>query len=201
MNHTPNTKTIETYRRQMMEMYQRAAPSPIFVDEEENWLDDRYPEPDLFRDKEAITVSLPIPEVKTQTAPPPEAADFLGYLRVFTFTGGGAEPIEDARVIVTKPNETTTAIYANLTTDKDGFTPVIALPSVDPTLTLRPGNAQPYIPYTVRVTANGFQPVEHQNIPVYGNNYVTQPVALIPILPGANTNGTQEFTSGGPAGL
>lgn len=201
MNHTPDTKTIETYRRQMMEMYQRAAPSPIFVDEEENWLDDRYPEPDFARDKEAIIISVPTPEVETPAVPPPETTDFVGYLRVFTFTGGGAEPIEGVRVIVTKPNETTTAIYANLTTDKDGFTPVIALPSVDPALTLRPGNAQPYVPYTVHVIADGFQPVEHQNIPVYGNNYVTQPVALIPILPGANTNGTQEFTSGGPAGL
>ena len=125
----------------------------------------------------------------------------MGYLRVFTFTGGGAEPIEGARVIVTQPTGDTPTVFANLTTDRDGFTPVIALPSVDPALTLRPGVAQPYITYAVRVTADGFQPVEHRNIPVYGDNYVTQPVAMTPTLPGRDADNTQEFTSGGPTNL
>ena len=193
MNHTPDTAAIEAYRRQMMEMYRQSTPSSPAV-AEDNWLDDRYPDPDIERDKEALEPLSSVPE------PPQPATDFAGYLRVFAFTAGGAEPIAGARVIVTRPEGATQTIYANLTTDRDGFTPVVALPTVDPALTLQPGMAQPYVTYAVRVTADGFQSVEHTNIPVYGDNYVTQPVALTPILPGQSTD-TQEFTSGGPTTL
>ena len=206
MNHTPDSNVMDTYRRQMMEMYRLATPSPAAVPAEDNWLDSRYPEPNIQQDKEAIASISPDlepePEPQSQPTPPPsEPAEFVGYLRVFAFTGEGAEPIVGARVIVTKPDGETQNVFANLTTDGDGFTPVIALPSVDPALTLRPGNAQPYVTYAVRVTADGFQPVEHRNIPVYGDNYVTQPVAMTPILPGKDADTTQEFTSGGPANL
>ena len=195
MNHTPDTAAIEAYRRQMMEMYQQAAPSPSAV-AEDNWLDDRYPAPNIERDKATVTT----PQPTSEPEPEPDVDDFVGYLRVFAFTASGAEPIAGARVIVTRPQGATQTIYANLTTDRDGFTPVVALPTVDPALTLQPGMAQPYVTYAVRVTADGFQSVEHTNIPVYGDNYVTQPVALTPILPGQSTD-TQKFTSGGPTTL
>ena len=198
MNHSPDNNTIENYRRQMMEMYRQSIPSPASVADEENWLDSRYPEPHIEQDKATIA---PPPSDPTPQPVSPPPADFVGYLRVFAFTGGGAEPIAGARVIVTQPTEGTPTIFANLTTDRDGFTPVIALPSVDPALTLRPGVAQPYVTYAVHVTADGFQPVEHRNIPVYGDNYVTQPVAMTPILPGKDADTTQEFTSGGPTNL
>ncbi len=198
MTYTPDNDVMEAYRRQMLEMYQKATPSPAPITTEDNWLDSRYPEPNIEQDKTAISPSTPEPNLQPA---PLDTADFVGYLRVFAFTGGGAEPIEGARVIVTQSTEGTPTIFANLTTDRDGFTPVVTLPSVDPTLTLRPGVAQPYVTYAVRVTADGFQPVEHRNIPVYGDNYVTQPVALTPILPGKDANNTQEFTSGGPANL
>ena len=192
---------MEAYRRQMMEMYQQVTPSPPAVTVEEDWLDSRYPSPNIERDKEAIAPPAPPPEPTPEPPPtPPDTADFVGYLRVFAFTGGGAEPIPDARVIVTLPEGDTQTVFANLTTDRDGYTPVIPLPSVDPALTLRPGVAQPYVAYAVRVTADGFQPVEHRNVPVYGDNYVTQSVAMIPILPNREAN-TQEFTSGGPTNL
>lgn len=202
MNHTPDTDRMNAYRQQMLEMYRQATPSPA-VSEEENWLDARFPEPNIPQDKEAIAVPQPAPEPEPEPQPPsaPDTADFVGYLRVYAFTAGGAEPIPGARAIITRPEVDTQTVYANLTTDRDGFTPVVALPSVDPALTLRPGVAQPYVTYAVRVTADGFQPVEHRNIPVYGDNYVTQPVALTPLLPGKDADITQEFTSGGPANL
>lgn len=195
MNHTPDTAAIEAYRRQMMEMYRQSAPSSPAV-AEDNWLDDRYPAPNIERDKATATT----PQPTSEPEPEPDVGDFVGYLRVFAFTASGAEPIAGARVIVTRPQGATQTIYANITTDRDGFTPVVALPTVDPALTLQPGMAQPYVTYAVRVTADGFQSVEHTNIPVYGDNYVTQPVALTPILPGQSTD-TQKFTSGGPTTL
>lgn len=195
MKQTPDDRTIEAYRQQMLEMYRQAEPTPSVSDTEGNWLDNRYPEPNIERDKEIISPpDAPAP-------PPPVATEFVGYLRVYAFTGGGAEPIDGARVIVTRPDSDTQTVYANLTTDRDGFTPVIALPSVDPALTLQPGTAQPYVTYSIGVTAEGFQPTEHRNVPVYGNNYVTQPVAMLPLLPNETGNNTQEFTSGGPNNL
>lgn len=201
MKHAPDDRTMEAYRRQMMEMYRQASPSPPAVPAEENWLDTRYPEPNIEQDKAAVALPQPSPEPEPYPEPEPDGGDFVGYLRVFVFTAGGAEPIEGARAIVTRPDGDTQTVYANLVTDRDGFTPVVALPSVDPALTLRPGVAHPYVTYSVRVTADGFQPVEHRNVPVYGDNYVTQPVALTPVLPGEDTDATQDFTSGGPANL
>jgi len=209
--HTPNPSApdahvMEAYRRQMLEMYRQAAPSSPAGETEDNWLDRRYPAPDIRRDKEAMAPpeTAPVPEpppTVTESASAPDTAAFVGYLRIYAFTGGGAEPIEGARVVVTRPDGDTQTIYANLTTDADGFTPVIALPSVDPALSLRPGNAQPYVTYSVEVVADGFRPAAHRNVPVYGNNYATQPVAMLPLLVGEDADDTQEFTSGGPANL
>ena len=185
----PDTATMDAYRRQMMEMHRNAMPPPPIELADENWLDIHYPIPNVEQYKAALAPS----------APPP--LDFVGYLRVYAFTGGGAEPLAGARVIVTRSDEAEETVFANLTTDSDGFSPVIKLPSVDPALSLRPGDIQPYVAYTIRVTADGFQPMEHRNVPIYGNSFVTQPVAMIPILPGANADHTQEFTSGGPTNL
>ncbi len=184
-----DTDTMEAYRRQMMEMYRTSTASPTILDDD-NWLDSRYPEPDIARDTEALAPSIP---------PEADNTDFVGYLRAFAFTAGGAEPIEGARVIVTRDDSTQQTIFANLTTDRDGFTPVIALPTVDPELSLQPGNI-PYITYNIRISADGFRTAEHRNVPIYGNSYVTQPAALIPILPNGETD-TQEFVSGGPTNL
>lgn len=192
---TPDSDVMDAYRRQMLEMYRKATPSSPAETAEENWLDSRYPLPNIPQDKEAVTVPTPVAET------PPPSPNFVGYLRVYAFTGGGAEPIANARVIVTRPTDDRQTIYANLTTDADGFTPVIALPSVDPALTLQPGTTQPYVTYTIRVTADGFQPAEHRNVPVYGNNYVTQPVAMTPIVIGNTDDSGQVYTSGGPENL
>ena len=192
---TPDSNVMDAYRRQMLEMYRKATPSSPAETAEENWLDSRYPLPNIPQDKEAMTVPTPAAET------PPPSPTFVGYLRVYAFTGGGAEPIANARVIVTRPTDDRQTIYANLTTDADGFTPVIALPSVDPALTLQPGTTQPYVTYTIRVTADGFQPAEHRNVPVYGNNYVTQPVAMTPIVIGNTDDSGQVYTSGGPENL
>ena len=187
----PNTRLIDTYRQQMMDMYRQAVPSPAAADTADNWLDSRFPVPDIPRDKESME---PSPSLAASN-------DFNGYLRVYAFTAGGAEPIVGAQILVTRPNDETETIYANLTTDQDGFTAVIPLPSVDPALTLQPGTILPYVAYTIQATADGFQSVVHRSVPVYGDNYVTQPIAMIPSLPTAMEGKAQEFTSSGPTNL
>ena len=194
----PPAQLMEEYRRQMMAMYQqsavRSAPS-------EDWLDNRFPEPDIQRDRAAMAEpgTTPIIDTPADTPPPPPIAEtpFVGYLRVFTFTADQAEPIPGARVIVSRGD----TIFANTETDRDGYTPVIPLPSVDPELSLRPGNVQPYVAYTIEAYADGFRAVRHENVPVYGNNYVTQPIALLPLLPDEAQPPMRNFVSGGPTNL
>lgn len=181
---------IEQYRRQMLEMYRPPAPQT------ENWLDSRFPEPDFHRDREQLVIAT-MP-TQTEPAPPPVAeTDFVGYLRVYVFTAEEAEPIPDARVTVERDG----ILYANVATDRDGLTPVLALPSVDPALTLTPGNPTPYVAYTVTITAPGYRGERHENSPVYGNNYVTLPAPLYPLLPGEDPDTITPSISGAPANL
>lgn len=192
----PSPTLVEQYRRQMLALIPQKPPA------EENWLDDRFPEPDVTRDREDIPPPEPQAPTTPDTAPEPEVppiaeTPFVGYLRVFVFTGDGAEPLPEAQVTVTRQD----TIYANTVTDRDGYTQVIPLPSVNPELTLTPGTVSPFVTYTIRVSAAGFRPVRYENVPVYGNNYVTQPVSMLPLLPGADPDEMRDFVSGGPANL
>ena len=189
---SPDTARIEDYRQQMLDMYRDAIPPSPNISVDSNWLETHYPEPDIEKDKALIAAS----PSSSEPIPPPV---YVGYLRVYTFTANGAEPIQRARVIITQSDVASQSIYANLTTDRDGFTPTIFLPSVDPALTLRPGTTKPYVAYNINVTADGFQPVEHRNVPIYGDNYVTQPIALLPLIPGYFDK--QTFVSNGPTNL
>jgi len=126
---------------------------------------------------------------------------YTGYLRVFVFTGNTAEPLPGARVTVTRREGDSDVLYGSVTTDQDGFTPVIPLPSVSPELTMRPDIPNPFIAYDIRVTAEGFTPAIYENVPVYGDNYVTQPAAMIPLLEGQDRDNPRMFSSQGPADL
>ena len=197
-HNAPTPQAIEEYRRQMMAMFQRSAMRSA---PEEDWLNSRFPEPDFRRDH-AIMVEtvIDIPDASVKEPPPPLSATpspFVGYLRVFAFTAEQAEPIPNARVAVTRDD----TLFANVETDRDGYTPVIPLPSVDPSFSLRPDGPTPYIGYDIQVNAEGFRTVRHENVPVYGNNYVTQPIALLPLLPNTPQPPMQNFISGGPTNL
>ena len=182
----PSPAVMEEYRRQLLEMSRHAAPIV-----EDDWLDHRYPEPDIEQDKATLFPSVEEP------APPIAETPFVGYLRIFAFTAGEAEPIAGARVTVRRDGE----LYANVSTNRDGYTPVIPLPTVDPARSLQPGGPQPFVPYDIVVYADGFSPVQHTRVPIYGNTYSTQPIPLLPLLPNADPDAIQKFTSDGPANL
>lgn len=245
----PNPSVIEEYRRQLMALHRQQSPAPAAQpptqaapppEQDEAWLEEQFPLPDLERDRAAMPLPpgqppmeqppevpprpegtlppyrppqgdpQPTPPRPPQDDPPPAEPDspstppespFVGYLRVFVFTGGGAEPLPEARVTVARSRDEGETIYANLQTNRDGLTPVIPLPSVDPALTLRPGTGQPYTAYNIRVSLEGFSTAEYTNVPVYGNNYVTQPVPLYPLLPGEDPDTVRRYQSGGPTNL
>lgn len=137
------------------------------------------------------------------TPAPPEIgpSPYVGYLRVFVFTGQSAEPLQGATVTVTREQGERDELYATATTDGDGFTPVLPLPTVNPALTMRPDIPSPYIAYDIRVDAVGFQPVIYENVPIYGNNYVTQSASMLPLVAGQDLTIPRVFRSGAPTNL
>ena len=190
----PDPTLLEQYQREMMNMYRRQ------TSDDENWLDSRFPEPSPIQYRTtAAEVEETADTAEEMTPPEPPIAEtpFVGYLRVFVTTADGAQPIADAYVTVTRDD----VVYANTVTDGDGYTQVIPLPSVDPALTLTPGIPTPFVTYDIRVNADGFRTVQYDRVPVYGNNYVTQPVLLHPLLFSDDPNAVQDFESGGPVNL
>ena len=158
------------------------------------------PLPDFRRDLAALAAVTPIPTDRSAQEDEDRAPSYVGYLRVYVFSGGGAEPLAGARVAVSRHQEDGDVLFANVVTDADGFTPVITLPTVDPALTMQPGNPQPFVLYDVTVTADGFIPSDYSNIPIYGDTYVTQSAAMVPLIPAGN-NTPRSFASGGPTNL
>ena len=143
-----------------------------------------------------------VPRPEETPAPPAEdTAAYTGYLRVFVFSGNAAEPLPGARVVISRKEQGNDILFANAATDIDGFTPVIPLPSVNPALTLQPNVPNPYVAYDIQVLADGFVPTIYENVPVYGNNYVTQPAAMIPLLPGQDPSVPRIIRSGAPSEL
>ncbi len=192
----PDPALLEQYRQQMMEMYRRQQA------EETNWLDRDFPEPKSVFDRQTEEVINEIsiitdPPENTEELPPIAETPFVGYLRVFVTAAEGAQPLSGAYVTVTREN----TVYANTVTDQDGYTQVIPLPSVDPALTLTPGNPAPYWSYNIRIHADGFRTAQYNNVPVYGNDYVTQPAILQPLLYNDDPQAVQDFVSGGPENL
>ncbi len=135
-----------------------------------------------------------------QTPPTPEKSPYEGYLRVFVYTGQTAEPLPGAHVTVSRELDDRTLLYANTVTDRDGLTSVIVLPSVDPAQTMQPGSVRPYIPYDIRVKADGFRTAIYEDVPVYGGNSVTQSAGMYPVIPSGD-NSPLVFRSGGPTNL
>ena len=156
-----------------------------------------------------VPVPQPAPGQAAAQDAPSEGAPampFLGYLRVFVFTGQTAEPLPGAHVKVwregTGENEGEQALFAHTQTDEDGLTPVIPLPTVDPAATMAPSaDKAPFTLYSVRVDATGFSPAIYTDLPIYGGIGVTQPAGMYPLIPGTDPDLPVTFRSGGPADL
>ncbi len=216
---------IEEYNRELMNTYRQQAKTPP-QPSEETWLDEQFPLPDIERDRAVLAAATPgeqtppptddvpqfpytdgdlngeVPRDNEPTSPPAIGpSPYVGYLRVFVFTGQTAEPLQGATVTVTREQGERDDLYATATTDIDGFTPVLPLPSVNPALTMRPDIPTPYIPYDIRVDAIGFQPVIYENVPIYGNNYVTQSASMLPLIPGQDPTVPRVYRSGAPTNL
>lgn len=115
--------------------------------------------------------------------------DCYGYLVVQVSTARGAIPLEGALVDVLTyepldppPERLSDGILvATLTTDRDGNTPKLRLPSPPCSNANSPESGRPYALYQCVVRLAGYYEQTHVGIPVYDGITVIQPVVLIPL--------------------
>lgn len=186
---SPSPEETERYRRELIELSRLSSPSAAA---------EKSPtETAAIAPAAAIPAEAPAEVPATEKEAEPAA--FTGSLRVFAFAGTIAQPLSGVRVTVYQPTARGNILFAGAVTDMSGLTPSITLPSVDPTLTLSPDEAEPYVYYTVEVYADGFRPARYEQLPLYGDNALTQPAGMLPPLPGETD--TVVVVSGAPKHL
>lgn len=92
------------------------------------------------------------------------------------FTGNNAYPIENARVLVIKNNK----LFTFLSTDSDGVTKRIKLPSYPEKNSLNPESDEQYVEYTGEVYAKGFTPKKNLLISAVGGSDIILDVQMTP---------------------
>ena len=119
----------------------------------------------------------------------------VGYLTVRVSTARGAIPLEDAAVNIRGGNiEESTVIYA-LTTNSDGLTPVVSLPTPPRVNSESPQETQPnYAVYNIDVFADGYAPAFFHNVPVFSGITSVQPAILLPSIENSTTDNSIHVT-------
>ena len=123
-------------------------------------------------------------EIDPVEPPPAEASPRAdeGYLQVRVFSARGAVPLVGASVSVIghSPTGQETLLYLNRT-DISGIAPQVSLPTPDRALSLRPGDATPFLNYIVQVSAPGYATIRNEGVSVYGGVTSLQGVQMIPL--------------------
>ncbi|WP_027398170.1 hypothetical protein [Anaerovorax odorimutans] len=106
-----------------------------------------------------------------------------GYL-VFQITQDsplqGTVPIANAKITVSKMIGNNYFVSRVVTTNEDGKTIAIPLPTVDADLSLNPENIKPYATYSAIIETEGFLSTGAFDIPIFENITSIQPITLIP---------------------
>ncbi|MGN0622089.1 MAG: hypothetical protein ACI4I9_09500 [Porcipelethomonas sp.] len=136
----------------------------------------------IMEDTAKITVHEPAsqPVPLRQISPLPEA-DAYGYLKVQVRTGDGGIPVPNAAVTVSRMIDGKEVIYRLSTTDINGETEVIKLPTIkmtrNPTV---PADYEQSIKYDVSVYIKDFFREISTNVPIFENISSVQTFNLIP---------------------
>ena len=108
----------------------------------------------------------------------------IGYLIVRVSTALGTIPIQNAAVTVRGSQKTNSDIIHSLTTNSDGQTARIALPTPPKSNSASPNMQAPYSIYSVDVFADGYTPLYINDIPVFSSVISIQPAVLVPLPEG-----------------
>lgn len=127
----------------------------------------------------------------TQNPQIPEYSE-IGYLTVRVSTAGGSIPLENAAVNIRGGDiDDSDVIYA-LTTNSDGLTPTVSLPTPPRSVSEAPQNTVPaYAVYNIDVFAKGYAPAFFHNVPVFSGITSVQPAVLLPQIENQTQNNPQ----------
>lgn len=117
----------------------------------------------------------------------------FGYLGVTVTTAIDAIPVESATVTVSRFENGTDVPIKILSTNSDGKTDIIILPTPPRENSLTPNPTGPsYSVYNVRVDKEGFYTQNSLNVPIFTGITSIQPMRLIPLVYGQFENGLTE---------
>lgn len=105
-----------------------------------------------------------------------------GRLQVFVNTRLQSRPISQASVTISYTGNPTETLE-QLTTDSNGRTPVLDLPTPPLEYSLAPNENQPYSEYTINVSAEGYAPVSITGSELLSGETSVQQVQMVPETP------------------
>ena len=111
----------------------------------------------------------------------------VGYLIIRASTARGAIPLPYAAVSIRGATAENSGMLFSLTTNSDGLTQKIALPSPERALSESPGNPSPFSSWNVDVFKEGYIPISFSAVPVYSGVVSVQPAVMVPISEGFRT--------------
>ncbi len=118
-------------------------------------------------------------EAAEEISPEKETDEITSYatFSARVFTGNNAYPIENAKVLVVKDSK----LFTFLTTDRDGVTKKVRLPSFPEDNSLNPDSEMQRVNYTGEVYATGFTPKKGLLISAVGGSDVVLDVQMTPL--------------------
>lgn len=108
-----------------------------------------------------------------------------GYLNINVQSTIRNLPISNAKITISYTGDPDSTIE-ELTTDSSGQTPQIELPAPPLDYSMQPTEYQPYSEYTVRVAAEGFEPVDVSGTEILPTASAILPVRMTPSTPSGN---------------
>lgn len=115
-----------------------------------------------------------------------------GFLTVHVTTARGTIPLVGTTVTISTLNDGKQELFKVLTTDQNGQTEKVPLPAPPRTLSLSPGNEQPYSTYTVEVDLNQYASMAKVDVPIFSGVVAVLPFDMQPII-GTEITGQQKI--------
>lgn len=105
-----------------------------------------------------------------------------GMLRIRVSSANNAIPVPEASVIVFADNDDGEGgvTLRTMLTDSSGVTDTVSVPAPAKSASLIPGEKKPYSTVNIRVTREGYYPVENVGVPIFDGVLSEQNVNLIP---------------------
>lgn len=110
------------------------------------------------------------------------SSESVGYLIVKVSTARGVIPLSGATVNIRPSDQDDTSMLFSLTTDRDGKTEKITLPTPPRSASQIPDSGTvPYALYNIDVFADGYVPLFFQNVPIFPAITSIQPAVMVPL--------------------